>query len=440
MFAIENTGSRTHPSTEIIPAAPLVPKVDRLQGHWQRLLLADLSTNSLMTTASILVLSMGWGGQNPNGLDRYVYDATRQLAQRHRIQVCGVGLPPELFTATAPGASPPLTPLPMQFLQLADEHAPLAQRLWQVRQNFRRRPAAAIDAVNLHFALYALPLLGDLPKQVPITCTFHGPWAFESHLGNHFSWQRSVKQALESYVYHRCDRYIVLSKAFGQILHQSYRIPEDRIHVIPSGVDLDWFYPADSGSVVRNQLGWPQDRMILFTARRFVERMGFETLIQAIDQVRHQYPEVLLMIAGRGPLEKTLTQLVADLDLQEHVRFLGFVSNSALRQCYQAADVTVVPTQALEGFGLVVVESLACGTPVLCTPVGGMPEIVAPLAPDWITASRHVDDLAAHLRAILRGDLTPPSAEVCRRYAETHYNWSFLAPQLEQVILAPRHS
>lgn len=391
-----------------------------------------------MTTASILVLSMGWGMNNPNGLDRYVYDATRQLAQRHRVEVCGVGLPVELVNSQAPLSSSALTPIPIRFLQLAEEDRSLPQRLWQMRQNFRNRPTTAIDAVNLHFALYAFPVLGDLPKDVPITFTFHGPWAFESHLGKAFSWKRTFKQALEGYVYHRCDRYIVLSRAFGQTLHRDYRIPEDKIHVIPSGVDLDWFYPADAPAQVRDQLQWPQDRFILFTARRFVERMGFEPLIQAIHHVRHHHPEVLLAIAGRGNLEKRLKQLVADLNLHDHVQFLGFVSNANLRLCYQAADVTVVPTQELEGFGLVVVESLACGTPVLCTPVGGMPEIVSPLSPDWVTTTPSADDLAAHIQAILRGDLKQPSSEACRHYAETNYNWATLTPQIEQVLLQPR--
>jgi glycosyltransferase involved in cell wall biosynthesis len=100
--------------------------------------------------------------------------------------------------------------------------------------------------------------------------------------------------------------------------------------------------------------------------------------------VRRIHPEVLLLIAGKGPLHDALSARIEDLGLQRHVRLLGYVPDADLALAYRAADLSVVPTVALEGFGLITVESLAAGTPVLVTPVGGLPETVQALAPNLI--------------------------------------------------------
>ncbi len=103
---------------------------------------------------------------------------------------------------------------------------------------------------------------------------------------------------------------------------------------------------------------------------------------------------------------------------------------------YQAADLTVVPSQSLEGFGLILLESLACGTPVLCTPVGGMPEILANFSPQLITDSTDTEAIALRLEALLSGQLSMPSRTACRDYASTYFNWPKIAQQVRQVLLA----
>ncbi len=383
-----------------------------------------------MTPASksLLLLGMGWAGKKTAGMDRYIYDYANQLGQhQHQVEFCGLDLPLGLTAQT-----------PIKFTNLASHVDPLLPRLRNIRQAFLKRPCMPVDAVNLHFALYSFPILNDLPQHIPITFTFHGPWFLESQAEDLTAWKTQVQQWLECYVYDRCDRFIVLSKAFGQVLQQHYRVPEEKISVIPAGVNLDWFTPPPSVSNLRTQMNWPQDRFIVFTARRFVKRMGLKPLLTAIDQVRKSHPEVLLAIAGRGYLAETLARQVDELNLNDHVKFLGFLSEESLRQSYQAANLTVVPSQELEGFGLTILESLACGTPVLCTPVGGMQEIVAPLAPDLITGSRNSLDISAHISAILRGEIQPPSPTDCRAYVEKHFNWPTITHQIEDVLFQPR--
>lgn len=378
-------------------------------------------------SASILCLGLGWFPKTPGGLERYMYELTQKLAaNQDQIEVCGVGLP-----ETESNIGVKLT-------NLGSPDTPILQRLWTIRENFRKTRVGNPDAINLHFALYSFPILDLLPKKVPITFNFHGPWAFESEqevAEKKFS--ILVKQWLiEKRTYHRCDRFIVLSKAFGQILHQEYHIPWEKIHVIPGGVDIERFQPKLSKKSCREKLNWSSDRQILFTSRRLVHRVGVDKLLTALATIKRNVPDVWLAIGGRGPIQAELQQQATELGLDNHVKFLGFLPDDDLPLAYQAADLTVMPSQSFEGFGLAIVESLACGTPVLCTPVGGMPEILQPFSPDLITSSIEASSIAERLEQVLLGKVSMPLPQDCRQYTVANFDWNKIAQDVRKVILA----
>ena len=102
---------------------------------------------------------------------------------------------------------------------------------------------------------------------------------------------------------------------------------------------------------------------------------------------------------------------------------LGFISESLLPAHYQAADISIVPSQTLEGFGLTTLESLACGTPVLVTPVGGLTEVVGPLAPGCILPGFSSQQIAQGLQAYLGGRLPLPGSAECVAYVKEHFLW-----------------
>ncbi|MFQ3629796.1 MAG: glycosyltransferase, partial [Cyanobacteriota bacterium] len=151
--------------------------------------------------------------------------------------------------------------------------------------------------------------------------------------------------------------------------------------------------------------------------------------------VKAAIPDVWLAIAGKGPLRQGLEQQAAELGLQNHVQFLGFLPEADLPLAYQAADLTVMPSLSLEGFGLVLLESLASGTPALCTPVGGMPEVLLPFCPDLVTDSTEPRAIAQRLTELLRGERPLPSRDACRQYAVNQFDWQIIAPQVRQVLL-----
>ncbi|MBD2454188.1 glycosyltransferase family 4 protein [Nostoc sp. FACHB-87] len=378
-------------------------------------------------SASILTLGLGWFPKTPGGLERYIYELTHQLANRQdQIELCGVGLPEIDLNS------------PIKLTNLASPNLPIWQRLWHIRNNFKNSRIGKPDAINLHFALYSFPIMDILPQDIPITFNFHGPWASESEqevTTNKLS--IIIKRLLiEKSTYHRCDRFIVLSKAFGNILHQQYQVPWEKIHIIPGGVNIHRFQPNLSQQAAKQELGWPDNRPILFTSRRLVYRMGIDKLLQAVAIIKPKIPDVWLAIAGRGYMQDALQQQAKELGLENTVKFLGFIPDEQLPIAYQAADLTVMPSQSFEGFGLALVESLACGTPVVCTPVGGMPEILTQFSPDLITSSIEVYDIADKLENILLGKISIPSRQACRDYAVTNYDWSLIAQKVRDVILA----
>jgi len=374
--------------------------------------------------SQIGVIGNSWFPDRPGGLDRYVYELVHTLAESHNdIDLFGIGLPSK-------SAVPAIG-----LTNLACPDQSLWRRLQSAYAHARPLQTAHLDAVNIHFALYGLAALPHIPKDIPVTCTFHGPWAIESQKEGERPINVWLKRQMEQMVYRRCDRFIVLSKAFGRILHQDYGISWDDIHVIPGGVDIQRFQSSLSPQEARDRLGWPSDRFILFTPRRLVNRMGLGKLLTALSQLGTQNQEIWLAIAGKGPLRDALEAQAEALGLHRQVKFLGYLPDDDLPTAYQAADLTVVPSQSLEGFGLVILESLACGTPALCTPVGGMPEILNGFSPELITSSADADAIATTVKAALNGSIKLPNRSACRDHATAHFNWPKIAGQVEQVLL-----
>ena len=115
----------------------------------------------------------------------------------------------------------------------------------------------------------------------------------------------------------------------------------------------------------------------------------------------------------------------------DHLNRYGASSGSAASVASQAGPV--VPTVALEGFGLIAVESLAAGTPVLVTPVGGLPEVVRDLSGHMVMPDADLNTLSEYLVAVLNGSIRLPSSEACQEYARSRFDWPVIASQVRGV-------
>jgi len=370
----------------------------------------------------VLQIGMRWFESGSGGLDRVFYDLANSLPSAG-VDVHGLVVQPADAAAQTAG----------RIHAFADDGAGLPKRLLGVRSAVRRCVhSGAVDLVAGHFALYTAPVL-DCLGDTPLVMHFHGPWAQESDFEGQKRAAIFVKKAIERFAYRRADRFIVLSEAFAGLLAREYGVDRDRIRVVPGSVDLDRFAHRFSKDAARAALGWSAERPILLAIRRLIARVGLDRLVAAMKAVKQAVPDVLLCIAGRGPLEGVLRQQIAEAGLEDHVHLLGFLPEKDLPLAYRAADINVVPTAALEGFGLTAAEALAAGTPSMVTPVGGLPEVVSDLSPDLVFASCEINDVAAGLIAALRGDVPLPSSARCRAFAETHFATSLAAARTAAI-------
>ena len=378
-------------------------------------------------TLRTLQLGMGWFGETAGGLNRVYRELVNALA-RSGADVHGL-------VAGSPDVARDSDGLVHAF---APGRAPLLARAGALRAAasawLRDRPDAVIAA---HFALNALPVLPHVARH-PLVVHFQGPWGEESRVEGAGPLTVLAKSAMEWIVYARASQAIVLSTAFRDVLARQYRVPLERIEVIPGGVDVDRFAGAPSRAQCRRTLGWPTDRPIVLCVRRLVRRVGVDTLVEAAVELRARVPDVLVLIAGRGHLQRALEARIAALGLEGHVRLVGFLPDDVLPTAYRAADLTVVPTTALEGFGLVTVESLAAGTPCVVTPVGGLTDVMTPFAPQLVAASPRAGDVADLLARALRGDVPLPTAARCEAYAREGYDWPVIAARVRAVYESAR--
>jgi glycosyltransferase involved in cell wall biosynthesis len=184
-------------------------------------------------------------------------------------------------------------------------------------------------------------------------------------------------------------------------------------------------------------MNWPDDKKIVFCVRRMVRRMGLENLIDAFGRVAAGQPDAVLILAGKGPLLAELQSRANAIGLEGRIIFQGFIPDEDLPAAYSSADFSIVPSQSLEGFGLITLESLACGTPVLVTPVGGLPEAVNPLDPSLVLAGCQVEDIAVGLRHGFSHPL--PSRDRCRDYVQSNFSWPVIARQVMSVYQEAAH-
>jgi glycosyltransferase involved in cell wall biosynthesis len=369
-----------------------------------------------------LQIGMGWFTEQPGGLDRYFYDCYEYLTQAN-IEVTGLLVGSNKINQQTNG----------QVKAFASPNEALIQRWLKIRKVVNQTLAQnQYDLIVSHFALYTFPLLNQLDS-IPLVTHFHGPWALESEAEIKRPISIWFKKQIEKSVYNRSHQFIVLSQTFRDILHREYRVPLEKIHIIPGGVDLDHFNINLSPTDARSQLNWHRDRPIIFCIRRLAKRMGLENLITAMSQVRSHYPDVLLYIAGKGVLANTLQTQIEELELTNNVQLLGYLSDEQLPLCYRAANFSVVPTVALEGFGLIVIESLAAGTPVLGTPIGGIPEILRPFSADLVFEGYEPMQLATGIIAALSGERNLPNSQACLNYVTENYAWQAISQKIKLV-------
>lgn len=245
----------------------------------------------------------------------------------------------------------------------------------------------------------------------------------------------SLRQFLDAVVprsVRRADHILADSIATKRDLIELYGTPDEKITVLYSGVDTRFAPVADLAmlNAVRAKYQLP-DAPFIFSVGTVQPRKNYERLVRALAVLRDSGMDVQLVIAGgRGWLEDGIYRAVRETKLDEYVRFAGFVDDADLPALYSAATVTAVPS-LYEGFGIPVLESMACGTPVLTSNVSSLPEVAGDAAIS--VTPTNLDEMVDGLQRLIT-DAALREVLIQRGFERTKsFTWQFAANQLRGV-------
>jgi D-inositol-3-phosphate glycosyltransferase len=254
--------------------------------------------------------------------------------------------------------------------------------------------------------------------------------------------ERPERLEAERRLVHRLDRVVAATEHERQLLRQIYRVDAGRVAVIPLGVDLRMFTPRPQvearARLGLNQMGLDPTRRIVLAVGRIEPLKGLDILIRAIGDLRARLPVDLLIIGGdeRAAAEVARLQAVAaEVGASDHVRFLGPRPHETLADWYAAADIVAVPS-FYESFGLVAVEAMACGTPVVASRVGGLASTVADGKTGYLVAWRCPEPFAERIELLLRNEPLRQALGAAGAERMRGYDWNAVAGRVAAATAA----
>jgi glycogen(starch) synthase len=232
----------------------------------------------------------------------------------------------------------------------------------------------AFDLVHGHDWLVAVA--GDHLAnrfRCPLVMTIHA-----TEYGRHQGWVDDHPQAyihgIEHWMANRADRVITCSHYMRGHVADIYGLEEERVSVIPNGIDPLDLQPVEDLERLRRNFAAPDERLVLLVGRLVYEK-GFQLALDALPGLVQRLGDVRFLVAGSGTHEQELRAQASDLGLDAHGTFLGWIGDDVLHSLYRIADLCVVPS-IYEPFGLVALEAMASGCPCIVADTGGLREIV----------------------------------------------------------------
>ena len=289
------------------------------------------------------------------------------------------------------------------------------------------------DLVHAHGHVYISSYLaGKLAKK------YNKPFILTQH--NTFIDYKSFLNRLEQLndliigkpVLKRADHILTVSK---ETMKYVLRVGADKskTSVMYNGVDTNCFYATKKGES-RKKLGLPKNRKIIFSVRRLVYKNGLDTLIKSAARVIQHNPDILFVVAGKGPSRKLIEDHIKELGIENNIILTGFVPDELLPVYYNAADYFVLPSASGEGLPLVLFEAMSCGLPVIATMVGGTPEIINHMKNGVLVPPRNPEELAeAILKLLANGELGKEIGEKAKKNIQKRFSWEENVRQLKEV-------
>ncbi|MBI4217005.1 MAG: glycosyltransferase [Chloroflexi bacterium] len=289
------------------------------------------------------------------------------------------------------------------------------------------------DLIHSHYWLSAHA--GERLKRrwgLPHVTMFHSLGKIKRWVGGQEA-ELDLRIATEMEIMDQADLIIAPTMQERWLMQHSYQAPLGRIAVLPCGVDLGHFQPGDQAQA-RRELGLPPGQHLLTVAGRLDSVKRADFLLQALALVQGPKDLHLTVIGGipGSPEVKKLQRLTRSLGLAEAVSFLGPVPPEQLPRYYQAADLCVVPSR-YESFGMVTLEALACGIPVVATRAGGLMTTVQHGQNGYLFPGRSPHSLARAIEGILGSDSRHRRFRQQARASAAPYAWDIIAHQMRDT-------
>lgn len=369
------------------------------------------------------------GTRETGGMSVYVRELARELGRRgHRI---------DIFTRREDPSQAPIEPVVrnVRLIRLAASvngdagKSLLYPHLNEFLDSLERfRSAEALDYDLIHSHYWISGRLGSRLQQLwqrPHLFMYHSLGEMKNRAGARPP-EPDLRIAVERGLAQSVDRILAPTAREKQNLIRYYGAMPERIGVVPCGVDLDLFRPLPKGPA-RRQLGLDPEAPLVLYVGRFESAKGLDLLLRALARFGRGRRLRLLVVGGDGadaPEAQAVKREARELGLGDRVLFAGRIDQRRLPAYYAAADFLVVPSR-YESFGLVALEALACGRPVLATPVGVMEQLLRGTRHGLVVDDAAPEALAQGMRIMSNGFAPSPPAEL--RAAVADYRWSAVA-------------
>ena len=308
----------------------------------------------------------------------------------------------------------------------------LPQFLCNIRR-FMEREGIAYDLLHSHYWLsaWAAEQLKAEPR-IPHVATFHTLGAVKNR-ARPSEMEPELRLDTERKAIAAADRVIAFTAEERDDLISIYGANRDKVSIIPCGIDLGLFHPMDKQKA-RRELGLGNSKILLF-AGRIQPFKGIDILLRTMARLPDSGEMRLLIVGGDSASADEMARLcsvVSELGIGDKVTFLGTVEHGKMPLFYGAADVCVVPSYH-ESFGLVALEALACGTPVVASRVGGLATIIKDGETGYLVGELSHEAFARHLELLLGDEELRKLMGNAAHLSAKKYVWSTVARQVLRV-------
>lgn len=279
------------------------------------------------------------------------------------------------------------------------------------------------DVVHVHGTYPPYSIIPLITEKYPIVITLHGIVSIESNysIRNKVLLRNIIYRKLEKQAIKQADRLIAVSPSIREICLKMGSSPS-KIALIPNGIVIEE-YEVESKN--------PISPSILYIGR-LVKIKGIDILVKALPIIKGSYPNIKLYIAGMGGQYNKINSLVKRLDLTENVVFLGNVFGSEKRCLIASTDILVTPSR-YEAFGIVILEAMASGKPVVASDVGGIPYIVDDGKTGLLFKDGDIDELAKNVLNLLTDKSTRLNMGRAGKEKAKLFSWEEIADETVKV-------